>query len=405
MKLIKIGIIALLVLGLSACGDSKPAVIELTETQIQADVIAHLSDVYSEVTVEDFAVASNTELRETKTVIGTMSLKTPISSLTGNYTNVYELVGKTWTLESSLFTPKLYTWIDPSTWPDQARVEADLMKSTLKFPIEKIEKLEYTLNDNENSALETLITVTYRSSIGTVTSQLESGYVFMDQVWTFGLGLETSISIKDFTQQPDPADMLEWSIMPFVGGDAGVGIATTDSHLVSSNFDDQTGTLVNVYHVDKWVSSRLHYKADTTVKGIYDIYNGWDITVENSVVTKTLDLNVKERFVWETVDSNDTMFALGQTVDLNLSGSMSITTPKESLWDLNVSGTVKINGVTYTLIFDQPDPLNIYDNGLVMRYGPGAKEYFILYHAWLEDKNKKDWILLTPYQSEALIGS
>jgi len=403
MRMIKLGIIALMMLGLTACGDPKPKVTELTKAQIQADVVAHLNEVYSEATVEDFAVASDSELRETKTVIGTMSLKTPISSLTGNYTNVYKLVGETWTLESSLFTPKIYTWIDPATWPDQARVEADLKNAVLKHPIEQIEKVEYTFNHSNNSALSCQIDLTYRSAIGTVTTQLASGYAFVDQAWTFGLGQEISTTITDFKQRPLEEDMLTWSIMTFHGGDSDTGITEADSHLISSDFDAKTGTLLNTYHLDKWILSHMRYVADITVIGWYDTEVGWMIETQDVVLSKTLDLNMKEQFVWESMNAAESVYTKGDTLELDLTGSMTITTPTETEWTLNVSGTVKVNGVSHDLTFRKTTYFEANYYALELSYGPGPKDKFILCYWWHERYNEFDWYILSPDQSEAYL--
>lgn len=412
MKMMKLGFMALLVLGLAACSGQKPEVTELTKDQIQSDVVSQLSEAYAGASIEDFAVASNTELKTIKTVLGTMTVKTAVSSLNGEYINTYELVDQAWVLKSTLFTPKTYTWVDPSTYPDQARLEEDLKKLDLTYPIDQIEKIEYTIvqgfdyttNKASESNIVFQITITYRSSIGTVTSQIDLGYLFLEQVWTSGKGNVMSTSITDFTQRPDPQDMLEWSVMPFNEGDSNIQFRPDESHLTSSSFDEKIGILTEKYHIDKWVFSHLRYEADITVIGLYNLELGdWEITCQYVDLKQTLDMNIKERFVWETMSSSESVYTKGESIDLDLVGSMTIKTPAEMTWTLDVSGTLRINGVLKTFSAKPIQLAMVEDRAVEVSYGPGSKDKFILCYSWNEKAKEVNWILLSPDQSEAYL--
>lgn len=395
----------LLALCLVACSAPKETLPELTDAQIQTDVASQLSGQFGTFSVTSFAVASKSAHNQSLTAIGTLAIESETYAVNGNFTIVYVLKDNAWVVKSNTFSQQNYSRIDESLWPDRARLEEDLMKAQLNLPIEQINSMAYQISKIPGSALKVTIDLIYRSSIATVTSQIDAIYKYENQAWIFVIITPTVVSLTDFTQRPLEEDLHSWSLSVFFQGDSNIPVTLDDLVLTSSNFNKKTGIMRNVYHLDKWIFDHLHYKTDVIVVGSYDLDYGWTITNEQVDLTKTLDLNVKEHFVWETIQSTETTYEKAQTIDLDLSGSMTITSPKETLWKHNVSGTAKINGVTYPLTFEQPDPLFACDDALVLRYGSGPKEYLILYYTWIERDNKTDWLIMSPDESEALIGS
>jgi len=362
MKHLKLGIILVLIIGLSACSKQIP---ELTDEFIRSQLNSYL-EIYDYTSIENFTYEIS-KTSETKiNAVGEVDMTNQLGKLTGDITLGFIYNENKWVLVNKYFT------VTNATLNQDSRIRNDAFSQVLNYTDAQFKDISYTLSKYEINKWEVTGEIIVETSLGTQIGTFTLGYKHVGTTWELYNNSYKMTVIVD--SSPEPTAEKAFSRFQesfFSSNDLFIEYDQMTSIEKTIDLANGTGTFIFKYTLTNELKTT---NFTVTITALHQ-EEGWVYTLASRPYEEVLDYEGTYTLNWDILET-ETFYKDKEAMIIKLTGQIKISGSRyyyDSVVDQNnVEATVIFRGVetkvTPTLINDGSNSC------ITMKYGTNEKE-------------------------------
>ncbi len=372
MKIIKLGIIVLAMLGLGACSTlfGPPA---LSDSVIEADILSMTNFPQGSIV----AKALNKDMNASVIVVtGTVAIETAnaITHVTVRLSYVYS--ESKWNPGFNTFKIDYYSDIKVNPEPTDLRIRQDIaaLPDFTQDPAVK-DKIVYSVTKDPESVWTVKGQLDWSTDWCDVSGGYTLIYTYNGTSWDMTSSNVEVSSINTIKQQPDFWSAYQQTFLAYeTWYDSTAFPENMDSTVLTSDLIAGTASFTSKYTLK---DGPMMTKAIVTINGTFEYGDGWVFTAGTKSFDTTIDYTGFYNLTWDVLDT-ETYYLDKEAMKLKLSGKIHFL--GSSIWSVDtvVSNTIQavvyFRGKTYTVNDVHADPIDRYPTLMLIEFGSGAKE-------------------------------
>ena len=362
MKHLKLGIILVLIIGLSACSKQIP---ELTDEFIRSQLNSYL-EIYDYTSIENFTYEIS-KTSETKiNAVGEVDMTNQLGKLTGDITLGFIYNENKWVLVNKYFT------VTNATLNQDSRIRNDAFSQVLNYTDAQFKDISYTLSKYEINKWEVTGEIIVETSLGTQIGTFTLGYKHVGTTWELYNNSYKMTVIVD--SSPEPTAEKAFSRFQesfFSSNDLFIEYHQMTSIEKTIDLANGTGTFIFKYTLTNELKTT---NFTVTITALHQ-EEGWVYTLASRPYEEVLDYEGTYTLNWDILET-ETFYKDKEAMIIKLTGQIKISGSRyyyDSVVDQNnVEATVIFRGVETKVA---PTLINDGSNSCItMKYGTNEKE-------------------------------
>ena len=386
MKIFKLGIIILVMLGLGACSSlfGPP---DLKDSVIEADIIA-MKDI-----PQGNIVSSQLKKEKSDSVLivsGTVAIETDYATTHISVRMSYAYSESVWKAGFNSFEIVSYSDIKINPEPEDTRIRHDIevLPDFINDHTVK-DRIIYTVTKDPESVWTVKGQMDWSTENCEVSGEYTLIYTYNGTAWNLtSRNVEVS-KINKITQQPVFETIYQQVELAYeTWYDGSVFPDEMDSTVMTSDLVAGTASFTSKYTLK---DGPMMTKATVTVNGTFEYGAGWVFTIGTRAYDTTIDYTGIYNLTWDILET-EPFYKDNEEMKLKVNGQIHFTGSSIYSVDTVLSNTIQavvyFRGKTYTVSDVHSDPIDRYPTLLLIEYGSGAKERVYLaygqesYYEW-----------------------
>jgi hypothetical protein len=386
MKIFKLGIIILVMLGLGACSTlfGPPA---LKDSVIEADILTMSGFPQGTVISKDLNKEKNASMM---VITGTVAIETTNATMHISVHLSYAYSDSAWKPGFKNFTIESYSDIKANPEPGDARIRHDIesLPDFVSDPSVK-DKIVYTVTKDPESTWTVKGQLDWSTDSCDVSGGYTLVYVYNGTSWDLTSNNVEVTSINKINHQPVFTTIYQQVEQAYeTWYDNYVLPQEMDSTVLTSDLVAGTASFTSKYTLK---DGPMLAKATVTVNGIFEYGAGWVFTIGTKSFDTTIDYTGFYTLTWDILDT-ETFYKNNEVMTLKVTGQIhflgSSIWGSESIISNSIQAVVNFRGKTITVEDVHPDPIGTYPTLILIEFGSGPKERVYLAYG---QESYRDW--------------
>ena len=386
MRIIKLGIIIIIMMGLWACSSlfGPPS---LSDSVIEADILSMSGFPQGNIISKSLTKEKNDKVL---VITGDVAIETANATMHVEVHLSYAYSQSKWMPGYKNFSIDSYTDIKVNPEPTEARIREDIQNlPDFAKDLSVKDRLDYTLTKDKESVITVSGQLDWSTDLCDAKGSYTVVYTYNGSDWDLTSSEVKVSSIVAIKQRPDFDLAYQQLFQEYeTWYDNFEEPSEMDSTTLSVDMKAGTASFTSKYTLK---NGPMEAKAIVTINGSFEYGTGWVFTPGTKSFDTTIDYTGTYHLTWDILDT-ETFYTMNEPMTLTLTGKIHFL--GKSAWDVSsivtndIKAVVNFRSKTYTVTSVKPDPANTYPSLVLIAYGSGAKERVYLAYG---QESYRDW--------------